>query len=507
MKQIKIFSLAALAIFALGISSCSKFLDEQPESFTNAATFYQTEAQAQAAVNACYLKLYNMFSGTSGGLICATEYTSDLSYLASGTVDQVFGMSPSNPGFGDDVWTAAYNGVMICNATIAGIQNSSAIADAKKPALIGEAATMRALYYYILTSMFGDVPFYTDDASASFDALLKVAALGRMPAKDTRDSLIADLQHWAPGLPQTRSSSIANNRVGAAVAYMLIGKMALWNKEWDVCIDAMQKLKGIYGALSQYPLTDTWFRNKNKPESIFEIQYNYSATGIIKVSDVATQLTPARATGSAVYDGVTISELGTTATVYTAVTPTDYLISLYDAADPRRNMMLAYAYNGTWFNRPKSNNYTGKPWPGPKFWCPNMSLANDGNNQKVFRYADALLMLAEAANEKDDAATAMQALNEVKARASAGFVLAGFPGKDAFLEEVKKERARELFGEYTRKWDLVRWGDFYTRVSATSATEVAAIKTNLRPYHEYYPIPQAEVDRSKGALTNDAYNK
>jgi hypothetical protein len=58
-----------------------------------------------------------------------------------------------------------------------------------------------------------------------------------------------------------------------------------------------------------------------------------------------------------------------------------------------------------------------------------MNLANDGNNQKVFRYADALLMLAEAANEKGDNATAMAAINEVKARANTSFVLASYPGE------------------------------------------------------------------------------
>jgi hypothetical protein len=135
-----------------------------------------------------------------------------------------------------------------------------------------------------------------------------------------------------------------------------------------------------------------------------------------------------------------------------------------------------------------------------------MSIQQDNNNQKVFRYADALLMLAEAANEKGDLTTAMAAINEVKARANADFVLTDYPGKDAFLDEVKKERARELFGEYGRKWDLVRWGDFFTRVSATSATEMLSIRENLRPYHEYYPIPQSEIDRSGGVLTNDAYN-
>lgn len=501
MKRIKIFSFAALLIIGAGMSSCSKFLEEKPQSFINATNFYQTEAQAQSAVNACYLKLTDIYRGS---LMLMTEYTTDLAYLGAGGVDESFGMSPSNPGFGDDMWTYPYSGIMICNATIAGIQNATAIDAAKKPALIAEAATLRALYYYILTCTFKDVPYYTADASASFDALMEVAQMGRMPAAATRDSLIADLQKWAPSLPQIKSSSIANNRIGAPLAYMLIGKLALWNKRWDVCIDAMQKIKTIYGSLSQYPLTDTWFRNKNKPESIFEVQYS----GTLKISNVATQLTPARASGtSSVYDGVNIPELGTTTTTFTAATPSSYFISLYDTTDPRRNTTLAYTWNGVWFNRPKSNNYTGKPWPGPKFWCLNMSLQQDNNNQKVFRYADALLMLAEAANEIGDQETAMSAINEVKARAKAGFVLASYPGKEAFLEELKKERARELFGEYGRKWDLVRWGDFFKRVSATTANEITAIKTNLRAYHEYYPIPQAEVERSGGILTNDAYNK
>lgn len=500
MKRIKIYSLIAISILGLGISGCEKFLEEKPQSFLNADNFYQNEEQARSAVNACYLRLYNIYRGD---LMMATEYTSDLSYLTNGGVDQTFGMSPSNPGVSDGIWTSAYNGIMVCNATIAGIEKSTGIEDEEiKSVLIGEAIIMRALYYYILTSVFGDVPYYTSDASASFDALMEVAQMGRMPAAATRDSLIADLQEWAPFMPQTKSSSIDDNRVGAAMAYMLIGKLALWNKKWDVCIDAMQKLKNIYGSLSQYSLTDTWFRYKNKDESIFEVQYS----GAEKISNVATQMTPPRASG-AVYDGVTITELGTTTTTFTAATATDYFESLYTDADPRKNTTLAYTHNGIWFNRPKANNFTGKPWPGPKFWCLSMNLQQDNNNQKVFRFADALLMLAEAANEVDDPVTAMAAMNEVKARANASFVMTAFPGKEPFREELKKERARELFGEYGRKWDLVRWGDFFDRVSATSATELDAIETNLRPYHEYYPIPQSEVDRSGGILTNDAYNQ
>ncbi|GAB3012852.1 RagB/SusD family nutrient uptake outer membrane protein [Niabella terrae] len=486
-----------LSLILLTLGSCEKFLEEKPQSFLNGDNFYQTEAQAQSAVNACYIKLYNIYRGD---LMMATEYTSDLSYLTNNGVDQSFGMSPSNPGFGDGIWTAAYNGIMICNSAIAGIQRSTGFEEEKKAPLIAEAVTLRALYYYVLTSVFGDVPYYTSDASASFDALMEVAQMGRTSATATRDSLIADLQSWAPHLPQVKSSTLASNRVAAPMAYMLIGKLALWNQKWAVCATAMNEIKSIYGALSQYSLEDTWFRNKNRMESIFEVQY----AGIVKISNVATQMTPTRTTGD-LYDGVSIPELGSITTTFTPATPTDYFMSLYDISDPRRNTTLAYTHNGEWFKRPASNNFTGKPWPGPKFWCPAMDLQKDNNNQKVFRFADALLMLAEASNELGDEATAMEALNEVKGRADIGLVLGAYPGKEAFREEVKKERARELYGEYGRKWDLVRWGDFYERVSATSAEEVDAIKTNLRPYHAYYPIPQSEVDRSGGVLTNEAY--
>jgi hypothetical protein len=134
-----------------------------------------------------------------------------------------------------------------------------------------------------------------------------------------------------------------------------------------------------------------------------------------------------------------------------------------------------------------------------------MDNISDGNNQKVFRYADALLLMAECANETGDQALAMASINEVKGRASASFKMADYPGKDQFFEELKKERARELMGEYTRKWDLVRWGIWYESVKATSATEFSALNDNMRPYHEYYPISDSEVARSEGRLTNLAY--
>lgn len=489
--------LLATSVF---VGGCKKLLEEDAGSFVSPDGFYKSENQCIAALNGCYSPLTSIYGSD---LIITMEGVTDLAYLNSAQLDAKFEISPANPGMGDNIWTACYKGVMYCNAAEHGITNAT-IPEDKKPALKAEAVVLRALYYYVLTSTFNDVPFYTEDIS-SLSSLQKISKIGRMSAVETRTYLINELKEYAPHLPAARTSEVPGNRISASMAYMLIGKMALWNKDYEGCLEAMKEIQQVYGQLIQYPLEDTYFRNKNTPESIFEVQYTWSATGLKKTSNVACFFTPAKASGTSTYDGINIPELGSKANPYTSIMPSEYFMSLYDLTDPRKEIILAYSYGGTWFKRPMSNNGTGKPWMGPKFWCPGMDNAADGNNQKVFRYADALLMMAEAANETGDEGLALQCINEVKERANVDLRLPAYPGKTEFFEELKKERARELMGEYGRKWDLVRWGIFFQALSETTALEYEVISNNLRPYHEYYPIPDKEVVRSEGALTNPAY--
>jgi hypothetical protein len=472
-------------------SGCS--LKEEVTSFVNTGNYYLTEAQCVSGLNSCYIPLKSIYNYT---YLIVTEGVTDLMNIKSGTLDAQLDISPVQPRFGSTMWTQGYKGVMYSNSIIAAIKRSP-VSDSIKNKLLGEGMVLRAYYYWFLTANFGDVPFYTEDV-ANTEVLNRVAKMGRMPATATRDSLIKDLLRYVPKMPQLRTNDVAGNRMGAAMGWMMIGKLAQWNKEWAIAKDAMDHLESIYGSLDQYALSDILFKNKNTPESIFEIQETYSESGLKVTTSTAAICMPARGTGS-VYDGVDIPELGATATTYTALRPNIYYIQSImrkEGVDLRTPLNLAWDYKGTPF---KSTGTV--PWTGPKLWSYGMVNIADGNNQKVFRYADALLMQAENYMNLQNSGESIRYLNMVKKRA--GLTPYVFKNEDALFDEIQKERGRELFGEFQRKYDLVRWGIWYRMTY--DYTDYATVKNQMRPCHEYYPIPDIEVAKSGYALDNKAY--
>ena len=150
-----------------------------------------------------------------------------------------------------------------------------------------------------------------------------------------------------------------------------------------------------------------------------------------------------------------------------------------------------------------THNY-GVPWPGPKFWCPDIEQNYDSNNYRIFRYADAILMMAECYCNLENAEETMRYLNMVRQRAGVDPVT-NFTGFEDLTLAVRCERARELGGEFQRKFDLVRWGIWYTKTLESADYET--VRNAILPCHEYYPIPDKEVVYSGGALDNKAYNE
>ncbi len=525
-----ILTLLLAPVFALTISSCS--LKEESEYFVNPGQYYDNVSQCRIAVNSTYHYLRTLYAFRH---FTCTEAHTDLIYEPAPTVPMAgLQLSPAQPDFAENVWQYCYKSIMWANGIMKHLPTAP-IDDWEKLNFLQETATMRAFYYYLLTSHFGDVPFYTEEVATQAD-MDRIARYPRMSAVATRTYLIEELNSYLEQMKDAdlagttdkkfyiRTSEIEGNRAGAPMALMLVAKMAMWNAAkdtehdpvywYDIALVALKELEGIYGSLAQYPLNEIMFRYKNTPESIFEIQHTYTSGGLTYVSNLASVCTPYKTVVEkdeqgrctvATYDGLTIPELGVDATTWTPARPNVYFsagLQLYKGADKRAEINMAWRYPADDTGK-EFNGVNTRPWMGPKFWCPGMYTTNDSNNYKIFRYADALLMMAECYCAKQDQTNFLKYINMTRQRAGLGDYT--FRNWDKALAEIQDERARELFGEFQRKFDLVRWGIWYYRT--LEYNDYDEIKENIRPCHEYLPIPDKQVVYSGYTLDNKEYNK
>ena len=469
-------------------------LEEDSSSVVSPDDFFYTVEQCQASVNSAYIPLKSIF--TFRYLIAVEGVTDLASTNGSAQVDARLLISPASSGIGPTVWKQCYIGVRNTTCTIFGIENSPLSYDATFRQLC-EAKILRAFYYYTLTCFFGDVPFYKDYVKKVGD-LEKVATLPRMSAVETRKALCDELLEIAPKMQQIPTCEEKNYRCGAAMAWMLIAKMSMWNKDWQTALDALKNLETIYGDLSQYTVDDIMYRNKNTAESIFEIQHAYEKGGITYASNCASACMPyPRSADTYTYDGVDIPELGPEATAWSPLRPTSYMknsVMPSIVQDDRRAINMASSYGEHKFST---------TWMGPKFWCPGQYKTQDSNNYKIFRYADAVLMMAECHAMLGQTGKAKDYYNMVRRRAGVE-ESKGFADSDDAMQYIRAERARELAGEFHRKFDLVRWGIWYEQTK--TLTDHSTLRSNIRPYHQYYPIPDKQCALSKGALSNPEYS-
>ena len=314
-----------------------------------------------------------------------------------------------------------------------------------------------------------------------------------------------------------------------------------------------------------YPLDNIrWsYKGAEQNEVIFEIQHEYNLTGIKKYGNLAKIMMPRRASQETVdengnvhktflWDGVDFGDkYGTTmpdgnvtrvnpkfasfrpygnpdkdgkGVTSTSVNSVFGSANLPLAVDTQNKSGRDQAYGvkllldekelkdrrsslnfalGNW-ETGKVFNYLNKDgyfYIGEKFWCPGILSNYDSNNYKVFRYADALLMMAECWHQLGEDQRARDYLDVVRLRAGLPRVEA-LTGPD-LMDQIICERAKELFGEYHRKWDLVRWGIWYERTM--EYTGYAKLKEHMKPCHEYYPIPDTQCALSNYKLDNPAY--
>lgn len=568
-----------ILLFSAIVTILSGCLLEKNESYTTTDNYFQDVNQIKTGLNGCYNSLRNIYSAR--GYWEMTDIANDLMYTSSSSLyNSNCDVSPARPGIASTVWRYGYTGVKDANemtaAIKAAVENEYITEDQALP-LYAEAAVLRAMYYYLLTSTFGDVPFYAEKVTE--ENRERIATLPRMSADETRDYCIAELHDLIiekQALPMTRTYEGIEYRAGAAVGLVLGAKMCMWNERWEDALEFLTALEGIYGYYefspekfgTDYPLTDVPFAKRYVKESIFEMANVVEAYGLQTSAMIAACCLPSRVansvienalnpdgetdeeyteedgeqlednSGSDCYAGIRIPELGGNSRTSATARPTTYLYSRllpyaskdlrsgeYSGSDTPRggSGTLAWRWEGYdpiedpektdlkvmffWSSNSSKEkiNDTKRPWMGNKFWAYGMYNTKDPNNYKIFRFADVLLMKAEALLRSGQYESACRYLNVTRVRAGLDPLTYASVGSEpeALMEEIRMERAKELVGEFHRKYDLVRWGIWYERTTAYN--EGSYLKEYIRPYHRYWPIPADQVAYSGYALDNNEY--
>ena len=550
-------------------------LKEDNRSYATAGNYFTDVTKLETGIIGCYSPLRTIL--VTRGFWEMTEVACDLMYLSSATTYNCnCDVSPARPAAGSIIWQNGYAGVRNCNEMMEDISEAvrrGYVTESEAAPLFAETSILRGLYYYILTSTFGNVPFYTEKVTEENRAA--IASLPRMDAFATRDSLINEITARVVtdrALPYVRTYDSGTYRFGAAVGLMVAAKMCLWNERWDDAIALISDLESIYGSYADnpasfgedYPLSLIPFKYKYIDESILEVsnlveKYGIQSTGLIaSISTPTRNIVPSDGTeteddgedteedymkdagnGIDFYAGMAIPELGGYSRTSSSVRPNTYLYKQllpYDSPDlrsgeysngataPRGSSgVMAWRWSGYdlindpdrterkvmffWTSGTSKTSMTAssRPWMGNKFWAEGMYNSKDPNNYKFFRFADALLMKAEALLKTGAYDDACKYLSITRTRAGIGaltFANVNF-NPEALMEEIRKERAKELVGEFQRKFDLVRWGIWYERTSHYN--DGRYIHDFIRPCHRYWPIPAEQVSYSGNALDNNEY--
>ncbi|MHA4809601.1 RagB/SusD family nutrient uptake outer membrane protein [Flavitalea flava] len=483
--------LFCLLIFAA--PSCKKFLEENPKNLVNINNYYTTEADAISAVNSIYGYLNSTSTGSTAGVYHSTFWvTAGLSsdemltqQIGTPYFDQLanFTISPQNAGL-QEIWAMNFKAITIANIAIGRIPGINMNA-ALRSRLVGEARFLRGLLYFNLVRMFGHIPM----------VLLETEPL--TPTVATTDAvyeqILKDLQAAEGALPDSYDPGSGRGRATKGAAMALEAKVYLTLQQWQPAAD---KAKAVINS-NQYALWDNYadvfkLSSRGGKEAVFSVGFGDGGGAISfwEVGQFNVRLLPPALSVEGVQNaqGWQI--------------PTQQLYDSYEADDQRRSVTFL-----TVIHNQDGSTTTIRPYI-QKYWdrVAEPTANGSANDFPVIRYADVLLMYAEASNELGNTGDAETYINLVRKRARFDGtvylnVVPDYSGLNQvdFRAAVLKERRMEFVAEGQRWFDLVRTKTLEQLVPLAKPGVTPAAKNYL------FPIPQSEIDLNKNLKQNTDY--
>ncbi|MDB2702675.1 RagB/SusD family nutrient uptake outer membrane protein [Flavobacteriaceae bacterium] len=441
--------------------SCSKeFTELAPISERNAENFYNTSSDMEVAVNAIYNTLkangtYNQSYWILQELRSDNTYWDGTGLAEEVTVfDKFNDISTSN--ITEDAWVSSYLGISRANIVLNRIEDIDMDASLKSR-LKGEALFLRSFYYYNLAVLFGNIPLILNETASVTEG----NEHRQVAAAAVYSQIATDLIEAEAGLPSKATAT--NGRATKGAAATLLAKVYLANGEASNAETALRRVLTYgYTLVNDYSLL--WgVENEYNSESIFEVDFQGG------LSNQGNQFTNQ-------FHGI----LSQAVTSGQRNIPEQDLIDAYEAGDLRFAASIDGVVDGV------STGYT------IKFGTTNPYNDDDApNNWPVFRYADVLLMLAEAIGESDEA---YGYINQVRNRAGLAPIDATTPG--TFVDKLLHERRVEMAFENHRWPDLLRMN----KAESVMAAQGKNIKGRL-----LYAIPQRELDLNSNFSQNSGY--
>lgn len=479
MKSSSFIRTLSAVVLACGMSSCQEFLKEQPESFISPGAYYRNSQDAISAINAVYAILPQFYSspayGESPFFMLEMPTDQAISGVGVSVIDQdrldAFNFDPAIRHF-RLWWQYSYRGINAANTVLQYVPGISMDQNLQNRVL-AEAHFMRAYFYFDLVRLFGDVPLMKEpttdvnNVKVPRDSQEKVYAL-----------IVEDLLEAEKYLPATLPLT-DQGRASKGAAQTLLAKVYLTQKNWSAAASKAEEVvaSGVYSLFDDY--ADIYkVATKNGKEHIFSIQFDKTIYG----SNFHAWFLPR-------YRGIQsgIEEFG-------AIIPTRAFYDSFDAADYRKKVNFYTQYptaNG-------SGMVTFEPHIFKYF--DTGAAGGSSENFNRIRYAETLLILAEAENEVNGpTAKAQNAINLVRKRAKLGAVSA--PDKESFRKAVLNERSWELCYENNRWFDMLRTNTSITGPLVGYNSGTGVFKEN----NKYFPIPQREIDNNKSLEQNPGY--